>query len=95
VNQIAAADGRDMIPTPDTNSLATKLGTVRMQRSFAMSIGTKDIYDEHIKPLPREQRVQLLGLLQAELKNGDDGQHSILELHGLGKEIWQGIDPNE
>jgi len=62
-----------------------------------MSSNTKNIYDEHIKPLPREQQVQLLDLLQTELENGDDNgqRRSILELHGLGKEIWQGVDGNE
>lgn len=62
----------------------------------AMSSSTKNIYDEHIKPLSREQQIILLDLLQTELQNGDDGQrHSILELHGLGKEIWQGVDPKD
>lgn len=62
-----------------------------------MSSSTKNIYDEHIKPLPRDQQVQLLDLLRDKLENGDDGgkPHSILELHGLGKEIWQGIDPKD
>ncbi len=62
-----------------------------------MSSSTKNIYDEHIKPLPREQQVKLLDLLQAELENGDDNgrRHSILELHGLGKEIWQDVDPKD
>ena len=62
-----------------------------------MSSNTKNIYDEHIKPLPREQQVKLLDLLRDELENGDDGgrRHSILELHGLGKEIWQGVDPRD
>jgi hypothetical protein len=62
-----------------------------------MSSSTKNIYDEHIKPLPREQQVQLLDLLQTELENGDDNgqRYNILELHGLGKEIWQGVDPRD
>jgi len=62
-----------------------------------MSSTTKKIHDEHIKPLPREQQRQLLDLLRNELENGDDDgqQHSILELHGLGKEIWQGVDGDE
>ncbi|MFS8084411.1 MAG: hypothetical protein ACMG6H_02190 [Acidobacteriota bacterium] len=62
-----------------------------------MSSNTKNIYDEHIKPLPREQRLKLLDILRDELENGDDDgtRHSILELHGLGKEIWQGVDPKE
>jgi hypothetical protein len=62
-----------------------------------MSSSTKNIYDEHIKPLSREQQLLLLDLLQTELANGDDDgrRHSILELHGLGKEIWEGVDPKE
>ena len=62
-----------------------------------MSSNTKNIYDEYIKPLPREQQVQLLDLLRNELENGTDDRqpHSILELHGLGKEIWQGVDPKD
>jgi len=62
-----------------------------------MSSNTKNIYEEHIKPLSREQQTQLLDLLRSELENGTaDGQsHSILELHGLGKEIWRGVDPKD
>ena len=62
-----------------------------------MSSNTKNIYDQHIKPLPREEQVQLMDLLRNELENGGDNgeRHSILELHGLGKEIWQGSDSGE
>jgi len=61
-----------------------------------MSSNTKNIYDEYIRPLPREQQLLLLNLLQTEL-NGEENQpqRSIIELHGLGKEIWQGIDPKD
>jgi hypothetical protein len=62
-----------------------------------MSPNTKNIYDQYIKPLPREQQVQLLSLSPNELENGSDhGQpHGILELDGLGKEIWQGVHPQD
>ena len=61
-----------------------------------MSSDTKSIYDEHIKPLPREQQLLLLDILQAELTNGGNEQRrSILELHGLGRDIWHGVDPKE
>ena len=64
---------------------------------MAMSSDTKSIYEKHIKPLPREQQLLLLNILQTELDNDDDdGQsRSILELHGLGREIWHGVDPKE
>jgi hypothetical protein len=62
-----------------------------------MSSNTKNIYEQHIKPLSRAEQVQLMDLLRNQLENGgDDGErHSILELHGLGKEIWQGSDSGE
>ena len=62
-----------------------------------MSSNTKNIYEEHIKSLPRAQQVQLLNILRHELENGGDNgkRHSILELHGLRKEIRQGVNPKE
>jgi hypothetical protein len=62
-----------------------------------MPANAKNIYDEYIRPLSREQRLVLLNIWQAELNNGEEkGQpHSILELHGLGKDIWQDVDANE
>ena len=62
-----------------------------------MSSSTKNTYEEHIKLLPREQQIQLLNIFRDELENGDhhEKRHSILELHGLGKEVWQGVDPKE
>ncbi len=59
-----------------------------------------DLYERHIRPLPAEQRLQLLALiaqkLAAENKPTDERQtHSILELDGLGKEIWEGVDAQE
>lgn len=74
-----------------------KVDVLEFTDSRLMSSNTKNIYDEHIKPLPRAQQVQLLDLLRSELENSTEGvkPHSILELHGLGKEIWQGVDPKE
>jgi len=61
-----------------------------------MSSNTKNIYDEYIRPLPREQQLLLLDILQTELNDeGNKSRRSILELHGLGKEIWQGVDPRD
>jgi|GEM_PF-5907131 len=56
-----------------------------------MSADTKNIYDEYIKPLSRTQRVVLLNILEAELNSAENrGRRNIIDLHGLGKEIWQG-----
>jgi len=57
-----------------------------------------DPYDEVLqgaKGLSREQQQKLVDELAqlAGIKNG--GRRSILELEGLGKEIWEGIDPDQ
>lgn len=60
-----------------------------------MSIET--IYEQYIKPLPHEQQLLLLAMLGSEGENGATSKprRNILELHGLGKEIWQGVDADE
>jgi hypothetical protein len=47
--------------------------------------------------LSREERQRLIEELTAHAGEGvpSEPQHSILELRGLGKEIWQGIDAQE
>jgi hypothetical protein len=60
----------------------------------------EEIYRRHIKPLPPVERLQLLALvaqdLAAEPAQSPEGrQRSLLELEGLGAEIWQGIDAQE
>jgi hypothetical protein len=51
------------------------------------------IYEQQIKPLPRAARLQLLARIAQDLASDDEKrERSIMELHGLGAEIWQGID---
>jgi hypothetical protein len=50
--------------------------------------------------LPAAQRLELLVLIVSELtaehvKIQDRPRHSLSELRGLGKEIWEGIDAQE
>jgi hypothetical protein len=56
-----------------------------------------DIYDQHIKTLPAVDQLRLVDMIAHGLVAtvGPDGPHSrnLLELEGLGEEIWQGIDP--
>jgi hypothetical protein len=58
-----------------------------------------EIYQKHIKALPREERLQLVALIAHELATEDapseEPKHSVLELRGLGKEIWNGVDGQE
>jgi len=56
------------------------------------------IYERQIKPLPRALRLQLLARIAQDLAATDqldEPEVSLLELEGLGAEIWQGIDPQQ
>ena len=60
----------------------------------------EQIYERHVKPLSSAERLRLLELTAHDLAqpaNGSNGtseapKHSLLELEGLGAEIWEGID---
>ena len=45
--------------------------------------------------LSTDEQFQLLEHLVALLKKSRRPQHSILELEGLGKEVWEGVDVDE
>ena len=57
----------------------------------------QEIYEQHIKPLSTVDRLQLVELiahgLSAAVSRDVPHSRSLLELEGLGEEIWQGIDP--
>ena len=57
----------------------------------------KELYQQHIKPLLPDERLWLLKLIAQDLvarsvEPAEKPERSIMELHGLGKEIWKGID---
>ncbi len=58
-----------------------------------------DPYDDILKraqELSTEQQQRLVDELAQEAGRKNDSQkHSIMELKGLGKEIWQGMDADE
>ena len=60
----------------------------------------KQLYDEHIRELTLAERLQLLALLAGDLAARADSlteepPHDIMELDGLGKVPWEGIDAQE
>ena len=61
-------------------------------------MSVNELYNSHIKSLSDEQRRELLELLEKDLsakaEKAESKQHSIMELHGLGKEIWAGAEPD-
>ena len=58
-----------------------------------------EVYELHIRPLTDAQRMELLALLARSLCENTETpnakKHSIMELRGLGKEIWAGVDPDQ
>ena len=54
------------------------------------------LYARHIKPLPPEYRLRLLAVIAHDLAlggpPGPPHERSLLELEGLGAELWQGVD---
>jgi hypothetical protein len=55
-----------------------------------------EFYSHSIKPLPAADRRRLLALMARDLAHADDseasGERSLLELEGLGAEIWLDIE---
>ncbi len=63
-----------------------------------ISIELDQLYEQQIKPLPRASRLQLLARIAQDLAVADatdESEHSLLELEGLGAEIWQGVDAQQ
>jgi hypothetical protein len=57
---------------------------------------TEQIYQQHIKSLQPSERLVLIELIARDLvQTTEKPKHNIMELHGLGKEIWNGIDAQE
>jgi len=59
------------------------------------SMSATEIYERHIKQLAPEERLRLVELIahdMAESRAERRPTRSLLELEGLGAEIWQGVD---
>lgn len=59
-------------------------------------VNIEQLYTQHIKTLPAEDRLRLLAVIARDLAAVDSTteprERSLLELEGLGAEIWLGID---
>ena len=59
-------------------------------------IDVEVLYQEQIRELPAQARLQLLALIAQGLTAlPSDKPSRLMDLQGLGKEIWQGIDAQE
>ena len=63
------------------------------------TIRPEDIYEQHIKPLPEAEQLRLVALIVHQLATTATHtpllQRSLLELEGLGAEMWQGIEAQQ
>ena len=63
------------------------------------TLSLEELYEQQIKPRPLSERLRLLAMiaqdLAVETKEEEEPKHSLMELEGLGAEIWQGIDAQE
>lgn len=58
------------------------------------------IYERHVKSLPIEERLDLLALVAQSLaeqagSSAERPSRNIMNLHGLGKDIWERVDAPE
>ncbi len=64
-----------------------------------MAINLEELYRQQLEPLPPVDRLKLITMLAQGLTNietePNPPRRSLMELHGLGKEIWQGVDAQE
>ena len=57
----------------------------------------RELYEEHVKQMPPAERLRLVELIAHEMATSEKprGERSLLELEGLGAEIWQDVDAQE
>jgi len=59
----------------------------------------KEIYEQHIKPTPLAERLRLVEMIAHEIVTAAEekspSKRSILELEGLGANLWEGIEAQE
>jgi len=48
-----------------------------------------------VSQLPRHKKEELMAVLASQVRADKSPRRSIMELEGLGKEIWEGIDAQE
>ncbi len=61
-----------------------------------MAGSVDSLYETELRHLPLEERMRLLELIARDLRRtGNEETKSILQLRGLGQEIWDGIEAQE
>jgi hypothetical protein len=64
------------------------------------TLTVEELYEQYVKPLPPAERLRLVAMTAQDLAqtgalSAEKSKRSIMELHGLGAEIWEGVDAQE
>lgn len=62
--------------------------------------GLEELYERHIKPLPPAERIRLIAMTARDLapsapEGTEARERSLMELEGLGADLWQGVEAQE
>lgn len=64
-----------------------------------MNVDVKELYQQQLALLPTADRLKLIELLASGLgaatAEPEPPRRNLMELRGLGKEIWEGVDAQE
>ncbi len=62
-----------------------------------MADTAKSLYEKHVQSLPKDQKLELVQLIARELRQlaSKRAKRNILELRGLGAEIWETEDAQD
>ncbi|MCI5120804.1 MAG: hypothetical protein D3908_06370 [Candidatus Electrothrix sp. AUS4] len=55
----------------------------------------EELYQQYIQSIPITEQLELIALISKELSNRtvtEKNRRSLLELEGLGAEVWEGVD---
>lgn len=62
-------------------------------------LNLNELYEQYIKSRPQAERLRLIEWIAKDIAGSQPPEptktRSIMELHGLGAEIWKGIDAQE
>lgn len=59
----------------------------------------EEVYERYVKALPAAERLRLLAVVAEDLARSPTAsepraKRSMMELHGLGSERWEGVEPD-
>ena len=56
----------------------------------------EELYENQVKPLSAPDRLRLVELIARELAGAEEApRRDLRDLRGLGKDCWEGVDPEE